>query len=250
MIPKIIHFCWISGDPYPTKIQKCINSWINKENGVLSDYQVVKWDYQKTMSIGNKWIKQAIEEKKYAFAADCVRFYALYHYGGIYLDSDVEVVKSFNDLLSLPYFIGAENNAHLFEAAIIGAEPGLAWIHECLNYYNGRSFINIFGEYRQAVLPYIMEQQLRKKYQLKEINSIHDFDLSDNVVCYLPCQYFCPKNWSTQEIHISPETYCIHHFESEWKKTIGYSNNIGIHTKLLRKIKIVASFIKHKILHI
>ena len=74
MIPKIIHLCWISGDPYPPLIDKCIRSW----KAVLPDYEVVVWDYDKVMSLGYKWIRQAVEEKKYAFAADCVRFYALW----------------------------------------------------------------------------------------------------------------------------------------------------------------------------
>lgn len=247
MIPKTIHFCWISGDPYPPKIKECIDSW---RNVPLSDYRFMVWDYDQVMSLDYKWIRQAVEEKKYAFAADCVRFYALYHHGGIYLDSDVEVLKSFDNLLQYPYFICAENQGHLFEAAVIGAEPGLKWVKDCLNYYNHRSFVNVFGDYRQAVLPYVMEQRLKKTFELKPIASVEEFDYSPQVVCYLPCDYFCPKSWLTKQISITSNTYCIHHFEGEWTKTKGTTNRIGVVRQFLRKIRPAASYVKHKILHL
>ena len=251
MIPKTIHLCWISGDPYPPKIKKCIDSWKDgKGGGQLSDYSIVVWDYDKVMSLGYKWISQAVKAKKYAFASDCVRFYALYHYGGIYLDSDVEMLKPFDDLLHLPYFLGAENDAHLFEAAVMGAEPRLGWIKECLDYYKHRSFVNAFGEYRQAVLPFLMEQRLRKKYELKPIQTIKEFDLSPKVVCYLPCDFFCPKSWTTKQITLTDNTYCIHHFEGEWTLSNGRLDQVGLVTKMLRTLKSAASYVKHRIIRL
>ena len=95
MIPKIIHYCWLSGDPFPDLINKCIDSWHN----ILSDYEFMLWDTRKIDVNSNLWLKQAYENKKYAFAADYIRFFALYHYGGIYLDADVEVLKDFKSLL-------------------------------------------------------------------------------------------------------------------------------------------------------
>lgn len=116
MIPKRIHLCWLSGDPYPQKIQKCIDSW----KVHLPDYEIMLWDLKRFDIAQVPWVEQAFRVKKYAFAADYIRLYALYNYGGIYLDSDVEVLKSFDPLLDLPYFVGAEN-AGTIEAAIIGA---------------------------------------------------------------------------------------------------------------------------------
>ena len=246
MIPKIVHLCWISGDKYPSLIQNCISSW----KKILPDYEIIIWDYDKVMSIGYKWIRQAVEEKKYAFAADCVRFYALYHHGGIYLDSDVEVLKPFDDLLNLPYFMGAEIGTHRYEPAVIGAEPRLEWIKECLHYYKSRSFVNVFGEYRQAVLPYVMEQRLKRKFELKVAEQITDFDHLPKVVCFLPINWFSPKNWMTGEIHAEPKTYCIHHFEASWTKAKGYAENVGLVTKGLRILKKVASWVKHQVLHL
>ena len=115
MIPKQIHLCWLSGDPYPAKIEKCLASW----KKFLPDYEVVLWDTKRFDLDAVPWVKQAFEAKKYAFAADSIRFYALYNYGGIYLDSDVEVLRSFDPLLDLPYFAGAET-AGTIEAAVLG----------------------------------------------------------------------------------------------------------------------------------
>ena len=107
----------------PDKLTKCLESWKNK----LPDYEIIKWDLNKISLEHNLWIKQAFERKKYAFAADYIRLYALATEGGIYLDSDVEVLKSFNDLLHLPYFICKENSPQGIEAAIIGAEKNTPW---------------------------------------------------------------------------------------------------------------------------
>ena len=116
-IPKIIHYCWLSENPVPEDMLRYMATW--KEH--LSDYEFIKWDFNRFDINSSVWVKEAFENKKYAFAADYIRFYALYHMGGIYLDSDVEVLKSFDDLLDLPYFVGAEK-AQTPEAAVIGAE--------------------------------------------------------------------------------------------------------------------------------
>ena len=84
MIPKIIHFCWLSDEPYPESIQKCMNSWKEK----LPDYEIWKWDFKRFPKGSAKWVDQAFEKRKYAFAADYIRLYALSNYGGIYPDSD------------------------------------------------------------------------------------------------------------------------------------------------------------------
>lgn len=105
MIPKKIHYCWLSDDPMPEKLLKCVESW----KKYLPDYELVKWDLKKFPLSKNPWVREAFENKKYAFAADYIRLYALATEGGIYLDSDVEVLKSFDDLLKYPYFNTALN---------------------------------------------------------------------------------------------------------------------------------------------
>lgn len=211
MIPKIIHYCWLSDDPMPEKLQHCIDSW----KKVLPDYKIIKWDLKRFPLEKNIWVKQAFEKKKYAFAADYIRLYALATEGGIYLDSDVEVLKSFDNLLNLPYFICKENSPQGIEAAIIGAEKETPWIKECLKYYNGKSFINN-GKEETEVLPIILEKQL-SNYKLHYINNPLEFDTSSNIVCILPTDYFSPKNYVTKKICITSNTYAIHHFAGTWQ---------------------------------
>ena len=122
MIPKIIHLCWLSGDEYPPMIKKCIESW----KRYLPDYEIMLWDTKRFDVNSVLWTKQAFECKKYAFAADYIRLYALYHYGGIYLDSDVLVYKSFDDLLDLPYFIGEDFGYNLRKSLLgVKQEEGI-----------------------------------------------------------------------------------------------------------------------------
>lgn len=215
MIPKIIHFCWLSGDPYPAKIAKCIETW----KQYLPDYEVMLWDTNRFDLNSSIWVKQAFEKKKYAFAADYIRFYALYHHGGIYLDSDVEVIKSFDDLLDLPYFIGAEK-AGTPEAAIMGSEKECDWIKQCLDYYDHRSFVKEDGSLDIRKLPEIMDEQIQKLKSLRvlsinESKRIRTFDFSKEVLIFNDA-YFSPKVFDSREVEITPYTYAIHHYQNSW----------------------------------
>lgn len=216
MIPKIIHFCWLSGDPYPPKIQRCLDSW--KKH--LPDYEVMLWDCNRFDLKSSPWVEQAFTAKKYAFAADYIRMYALYNYGGIYMDSDVEVLKSFDEFLELPYFVSAEN-AGTIEAAIIGAEKGCDWIKACLDYYQDREFIKKDGQMDIRMLPEIMDETIQK---LKPIcvlpsgSSIADLKKKEmhEKVYVLPCEYFSPKIFDSREVVITHHTYAIHHYQNSW----------------------------------
>lgn len=145
MIPKIIHYVWLGSSPIPAEMQRCMDSW----NTRMPDYQLMKWDDEAIRSIDSIFIREALEEKKWAFASDVVRLYALYKYGGIYLDTDVMVYRSFDPLLNNRAFIGRENSihqiAHTMEVYLttccFGAEKGNPFIKRCLNYYADRHFI-------------------------------------------------------------------------------------------------------------
>lgn len=215
MIPKIIHLCWLSGDAYPAKIAKCIDSW----KRFLPDYEIILWDTKKFPLDNHPWVKQAFEQKKYAFAADYIRFYALYNYGGIYMDSDVEVLRSYNDLLDLPYFAGAEK-AGTIEAAIMGAEKGNDWIKKCLEYYENRQFIMQDGSLDIRKLPEIMNEQIAlfkpiRNLTLSEARQIRKLDFQQEVLI-LPSEYFSPKVFDSREVLITPQTYAIHHYQNSW----------------------------------
>jgi len=215
MIPKILHLCWLSGDAYPSKIARCINSW----KRVMPDYEIILWDTKRFDLSQSTWVREAFENKKYAFAADYIRFYALYTMGGIYLDSDVEVLKRFDDLLDLPYFIGAEK-AGTPEAAIMGAEKGCDWIKQCLDYYKERHFIKEDGSLDIRKLPEIMDERIIlikpiHTLSLEESKNVRKFDFVKEVIV-LNDAYFSPKVFDSREVELTPYTYAIHHYQNSW----------------------------------
>lgn len=212
MIPKIIHYCWLSGDPYPESIQRCIDSW----KRVLPDYEIILWDTKRFDLSSSPWVKQAFESKKYAFAADYIRMYALYNYGGIYLDSDVEVLKPFNDLLDLPYFIGQENTPSGIEAATIGSEKGWSVAKMMLDRYDRKNFKGKDGHMDLRSLPYMLRRCIEFNYQYHLIEDKSQFNYDNGVVNVFPVDYFSPKKWTNGEITITPNTYSIHHFAASW----------------------------------
>lgn len=223
MIPKIIHLCWLSGDAYPPLIQKCIDSW--KKN--LPGYEIWIWDTRRFDVNSVLWTKQAFEVRKYAFAADYIRLYALYHYGGIYLDSDVLVYKSFDDLLSLPYFIGEDYN-HLFEPAIIGCESHAPWIGKVLDSYKDRPFVMEDGRYDMQTLPLVFRQELMYCYSFRLINSAMDFHDADGVINLFSCFYFNGRDYVGAVR--SQDSYCSHCFHGSW------ADPDGVTRRSLRKL--------------
>jgi mannosyltransferase OCH1-like enzyme len=215
MIPKIIHLCWLSGDAYPTKIAKCIDSW----KRFLPDYEIMLWDTHRFPLSQSDWVREAYECKKYAFAADYIRFYALYHHGGIYLDSDVEILRSLDDLLSRPYFMGTEK-AGTIEAAVMGAELGAEWAKRCLDYYEGRHFLQQDGSMDIRKLPEIMVEVLKDWKPMRVLTTDEAKHMTPNDyekdLLVLPDDYFSPKVFDSREVLITPQTYAIHHYSNSW----------------------------------
>lgn len=211
MIPKIIHFCWLSDEPYPEKIQKCMDSWKMK----LSDYEIVCWDTRNFDINICPWTKQAFECKKYAFVADYVRFYALYNYGGIYLDSDVEVLKSFDDLLHKKCFWGYEYTG-LPEAAVVGCEAKMSWLQVAMNWYESHNFMNDGGSYNQIIAPLVFKYAFEKFYGVSLIDDEKPHSDSDYEI--FSYESFSPKNGFNGKIFATDNSYTVHHFNSAWLK--------------------------------
>jgi len=211
-IPKIIHYCWLSEDPYPELVLRCQESWQRH----LPHYRLQLWN-TKTFDIqAHSWVNEAVQQKKWAFAADYIRLYAIYHHGGIYLDSDVEVLQSFDSLLSLPFFFGFENGSHRIEAAAFGAESGNPLIGQCLEVYKDRPFSYQENSADTIVLPRLMKEALGKK-RLHEIHSISEFQYNETVIPIFSQRFFSPKSYLEGQIATSPDSFCIHHFESSWR---------------------------------
>lgn len=209
MIPKIIHLCWLSGDAFPENIQECIDSW--KKH--LPDYEVLLWDTKRFDINSALWTKQAYEAKKYAFAADYIRLYALYHYGGIYLDSDVLVYKSFNDLLDLPYFLG-QDFIGAFEPAIIGCVKGTKWVKDVLDAYDNRAFIKSDGSLDIYNLPVAFFERLFSRYTFKCIHTKDDFDYDPQTITLFDKDFFNSRN--NLAVIKTPKSYCSHKFAASW----------------------------------
>lgn len=249
MIPKIIHYCWFGGKPFPPLVEMCINSW--KKN--LPDYEFVQWDENKIDIHSSPWLFQCIQNKKYAFAADYTRCYALFHYGGIYLDTDVEVIKKFDDLLFNKSFIGFDSSGSM-ESAIIGSEKGTKWINNMLDYYNKRNFVKEDGNrLDMRPIPGIIYEVLGKNYHIdnKDNNTL----LNYGDICIYPFDFFSPKNCHTGKIKLSPKTYTIHHFDGSWvdvnlknkiKKTTHKVINFLFGEKLYYKIVLLIRHLSNK----
>ncbi len=215
MIPKLIHLCWLSGDPYPEKIRFCIDSW--KKH--MPDYEIMLWDTKRFDVNSTPWTKQAFEAKKYAFAADYIRLYAIYNYGGIYFDSDVEVIQSFDKFLHLPYFAGIEAGPDGVELAAFGAEKGSGWVKYLMDYYEERNFIKENGEMDQVVMPVVMGNLLRREYYWTLIKSLEEFDPDPKRFCLFPVDWFCAHPLDLQgrpQYKITKHTHSIHHFANSW----------------------------------
>lgn len=166
MIPKVIHYCWLSGDRKPQLVRKCMKSW----RKLLPDYEIKCWDKNSFDINSIPFVKEAVEKKKWAFAADYIRLYALYTEGGVYLDSDVEVFKRFDYLLSRSFFTGLEtrDRAHsefFPESAIMGAEKGHEFIRLCMEAYQERHFILLDGTCDMTPIPTIMLPLMVNYYQ-------------------------------------------------------------------------------------
>jgi len=134
MIPKIIHYCWFGKGEFSVENKMCIASW----EKYCPDYTIKRWD-ETNSPMEIKWVKDAYKHKKYAFVADYVRFYALYHEGGIYMDTDMLLIRDIDNFLANSFFLGLEDKYNA-SMGIIGSESGFEFNIKCLDYYDTTKF--------------------------------------------------------------------------------------------------------------
>lgn len=212
MIPKIIHYCWLGEDEYPPLVKKCIQSW--KEN--LPGWELRLWDKSCLKDIDETWVKEAYEAKVYSHASDYIRLYAVYKYGGFYLDTDVEVLKDFSPLLDFEYVLGMENSDRKYiEAATFGAQPGNEFLYKCMESYHHQHFINEDGSFNYSfMIPHIMKQNIETLSVLKNIS---DYNAASSSIQVFESNFFSPKNCDTSQLDkLTKDTFSIHHFRGSW----------------------------------
>ena len=210
MIPKKIHYCWFGKGKMPELALKCIESWrVN-----LPDYELKEWNENSFDINSNFYVKEAYESRKFAFVTDYVRLYALYTEGGIYMDTDVEVLKNLDRFLDLPAFSGFEDNVHI-PTGIMAAEKGSVWAGWQLKYYDDRHFLLPDGTLDLTTNVEIIGRLMGEKGFILR-NGLYNFQ---NIITIFPRDYFCPKSHTTGKIELTQNTYTIHHFAGSWKST-------------------------------
>lgn len=207
-IPRIIHYCWFGGKPLPKDVKKYIKTW----KKYLPDYKIICWNEDSFDVFAHPYTKEAYESKKWAFITDYVRLYVLYHFGGIYMDSDVEVTKNLNVFLKHAAFSSFES-PHLIPTGLMASERNSFWIKTLLEYYENKHFVDEFGKPELIANTIIITDISKAQFGL-EINNKYQV-LSSDVHIY-PNDFFCPMDWALQKIVTTDNTYAIHHFAGSW----------------------------------
>lgn len=206
IIPKTIHYCWFGGRPLPAVAEHCMKSW----RELLPDYTIKRWDETNTDIHENRYAREAYEAGKYAFVSDYMRLKVLYEEGGIYMDTDVEVVKNLDSFLGHRAFSGFES-PNLIPTGIMGAEQCHPWIGSLLECYRDKSFFEEDGTYDMTPNT-VLITQLSLKQGLRLTNKKQIFH---DVVMY-PKEVFCPKDYDDSRYFVTENTYTIHHFSGSW----------------------------------
>lgn len=219
MIPKIIHYCWFGQREYSDKVKHCIESWKN----VLPEYEIQCWNEQNFDVDICDFTREAYQAKKYAFVSDYARLYVLQKYGGIYLDVDVEVIKSFDNILNEKMIIALEESGDV-TGAFIAAEAGHPFLEEMRSVYHDMKFVLPDGSYNMVVNNIWMQEKLKKYgYRKQNKNQI----LANDIIVY-PDEYFHAKSIVSGKLRITKNTYCIHHHTLLW---------VSNKTKIIRFIR-------------
>jgi mannosyltransferase OCH1-like enzyme len=221
MIPKIIHYCWLSDDPIPEDYKRCMATWKQK----LPDYDFLLWDTKRFDINSVLWVSQAFETETYAFASDYIRLYAVYNHGGIYLDMDMEAVKPFDPLLQSDLMLAYENHiSENIEAGCFGAEKGHPFIKKCMEYFEGRPFFDPSLLQEILAMPKLKRINFINPLILPEVmKTIVEKYIAKDKIYFYPRDYFTAKNIVTGKIEATENTYTIHHFATqyhseEWRK--------------------------------
>ena len=203
-VPKTIHYCWFGGNPLPELVQRCIKSW----KKYCPDYEIVEWNESNFDIHSNRFVEEAYQTKKWAFVADYVRLYALYKYGGVYLDSDVELLQPIDRFLTDGAFAGFETKDSP-AAMVFGCEKGLPLIREFMAEYEDRPFIRQDGSNTKIFTELMIRHGLK-------LNGKHQVVAG---CVFYPEIVFSPNNFRRIFYCYSKKSYAVHHILGSWGKT-------------------------------
>lgn len=207
-IPKIIHYCWFGKKEFPKLVHNCIESW----KKYLPDYEIMFWNESNFDINMLDYTKEAYDNKKFAFVSDVCRVYVLKVYGGVYLDSDVEMIKPLNStMLEHNAFSGFEDN-NLIPTGIMASEKEGDWVNDMFNYYTGKSFVKEDGSLDLTTNVTIISNLMKDKILFN-----NSFQNVENYITFYPSDVFCPKSHQTGKINVTKNTICIHHFAGSWR---------------------------------
>ena len=238
-IPKVIHYCWFGKGKMPPLAEKCIKSW----EKYCPSYKIVCWNEENFDITENRYAKEAYDAGKWAFVIDYVRLKVLYSEGGIYLDTDVELIKPLDDLIKENGYMGFDDNGIISTGLGFACEKGNELIGRLLADYNDISFILPDGSYDITPCPD------RNTKTMVELGL--DTDIKDQIfmgIHLLPEDYLCPMKYYTGKKIITKNTYSIHHFCASWtsktaKRTLFVKRLVGVkmydklYGKFLHKFK-------------
>ena len=207
IIPKKIHYCWFGKNLIPDKNKKWMESW----KKYCPDYEIIEWN-ESNYDIGkNLYMQQAYEKKKWGFVPDYARLDIIYHYGGIYLDTDVELVGNLDELLYQKGFAGFEKETHVALGLGFGAVKGLPIIKEMMEQYNSYKFINEDGSLNMIAAPELQTRYLKTKGLIAN----GEYQILNDLTIF-PSKMFGGKDMYTRKINLASYTKSIHHYDASW----------------------------------
>lgn len=207
MIPKKIHYCWFGRGEKPELALKCIESW----EKYLPDYEIIEWNEDNFDLDMYPYVREAYDARKFAFVTDVVRLWAMYTYGGIYMDTDVEVLKPLDLLLQFEAVSGFESSTQI-PTGMMACREGFPLFKELLDEYDDLHFVQADGTMDMTTnVVRITSTCLKHGFVPNgELQTVDGFTL-------LPSDYLCPKSWDTGKITLTENTLCIHHFSGSWQ---------------------------------
>lgn len=209
MIPKTIHYCWFGRNPLPSLAKKCIKSW----KKYCPDYEIIQWNEDNyDLASAPLYVRQAYDAKKWAFVTDYVRLQVVYDHGGIYLDTDVEVLRKLDDLLEHNAFFGRESAKWIATGLGFGAVAGTPILKEMMDDYEDIPFTKEDGHIDDTSCP-LRNTGVFLRHGLQQVNKCQL--LEGGVMCF-STEYFCPKDYWNGLIRKTVNTHTIHHYDASW----------------------------------